>query len=418
MQKRFRGIPRFDGRFQSASSDPSSSTADGGLPTAPPDLSANPNTGGAPASPTPSGGTQPPAPASGSVNLSKLYQNLESSNITSASALPDNMMTLAEALRKHFGDQAEIDVDGLTIKVKTQKGVRELEVGTQRFRGGDTRAILLLRVDKHTVRPIGNLVRYGNEYYINADLLEKIDNTSKPAQKKDDSQKPTGDKKPKRRLPKSVLYGAGLLAAGGAAVGLSRFLGGGDDDDDKKKAQSDSGGIREEVVLNSAGGGESPIRGGPAPAGGGESSIGGGPAPAGGGESSIRGGPAPAGGGSTAPNIVVSVPAPQVIREITSGEAPVQTRRKDNETVVKAGTSDGVFTLNIGADKTLILKDKEVVGEFPTSEIIRAVGQMADGKTEKEIRRSGEFDDLLKNPWFLVAIALALVAFTRRGGRE
>jgi hypothetical protein len=353
--------------------------------------------------------------------LSKLYQNLESSNITSASALPDNMMTLAEALRKHFGDQAKIDVDGLTIKVNTPKGVRELEVGTQRFSGGDTRAILLLRVDKHTVRPIGNLVRYGDEYYINADLLEKIDNTSqpkKPAQKEENKQQSTGDKKTKKRLPKSVLYGVGLLAASGAVVGLSRLLGGGDDDDDKKKAQSDSGGIREEVVLNSAGGGESPIRGGPAPAGGGESPIRGGPAPAGGGESSIRGGPAPAGGGSTAPNIVVSVPAPQVIREITSGEAPVQTRRKDNETVVKAGTSDGVFTLNIGADKTLILKDKEVVGEFPTSEIIRAVGQMADGKTEKEIRRSGEFDDLLKNPWFLVAIALALVAFTRRGGRE
>ena len=118
------------------------------------------------------------------------------------------------------------------------------------------------------------------------------------------------------------------------------------------------------------------------------------------------------------PEVIVNVPPAQVVREITSGEAPVQTRRKDNETVVKAGTSDGVFTLNIGADKTLILKDKEVVGEFPTSEIIRAVGQMADGKTEKEIKRSGEFDDLLKNPWFLVAIALALVAFTRRGGRE
>jgi hypothetical protein len=326
------------------------------------------------------------------------------------------MMTLAEALRKHFGDQAEIDVDGLTIKVKTQKGVRELEVGTQRFSGGDTRAILLLRVDKHTVRPIGNLVRYGNEYYINADLLEKIDNTSqskKSAQKEEDKHQPAGDRKPRRKLPKSVLYGAGLLAAGGAAVGLSRFLGGGDDDDDKKKVQSDSGGGTVDVVPLQSGD-AAPTTTAAAP-----TTVAAAPTTAGGQETEPKTSSPPVTVTERQrPEVIVNVPPAQVVREITSGEAPVQTRRKGSETVVKAGTSSGVFTLNIGADKTLILKDKEVVGEFPTSEIIRAVGQMADGKTEKEIRRSGEFDDLLKNPWFLVAIALALIAFTRRGGRE
>jgi hypothetical protein len=189
-------------------------------------------------------------------------------------------------------------------------------------------------------------------------------------------------------------------------------LGGGDDDDDKKKAQS--GGTVEVVQLNSEE--DTPTAITPIPT----TTT---PAP-------TTASPAPTAQKTdtppvtvtertqTEPKIVVNVPPAKVVQEITSGEAPVQTRRKDNETVVKAGTSDGVFTLNIGADKTLILKDKDVVGEFPTSEIIRAVGQMADGKTEKEIRRSGEFDDLLKNPWFLVAIALALVAFTRRGGRE
>jgi len=410
MRKQFTGVPKFDpsGRFSRGprggqQSPPTDPTSGGGLPSGTPASPAPSNTGGASVS---------------SVDLSKLYQNLEPSNVTSASALPNNMMTLAEALRKHFGDQADIDVDGLTIKVKTQKGVRELEVGAQRFSGGDTRAILLLRVDKDTVRPIGNLVRYGDEYYINPDLLEKIDNTSqpkKPAQKEEDKQQSAGDRKPKRKLPKSVLYGAGLLAAGGAAAGLSRFLGGGDDDDDKKKAQSGGGSGTVDVV---------PLDGGASPPL---------PNPETKAEDDKQQAPAPArdkaDGPQTdkpivtvtergKPKIVVNVPPAQVVREITSGEAPVQTRRKDNETVVKAGTSDGVFTLNIGADKTLILKDKEVVGEFPTSEIIRAVGQMADGKTEKEIRRSGEFDDLLKNPWFLVAIALALVAFTRRGGRE
>jgi len=416
MQKRFGGIREFNpgGRFQSVSSDPQSQSTDpaagGGLPTAPPDASAG-RTGGtanSPAQPNnnPSAGTPPSASASGFVNLSRLFENLKPLNIANAPSRP-NMTTLAEALRKHFGDQADIDVDGLTIRVKTQKGVQELEVFTQRF-GSDTRALLRLRVDKHTTRPIGNLVRYGDEYYIDADLLGNIDGTSQPqkqTQKNDDSQKPTDNKKTKRKLPKSVLYGAGLLASGGAVAGLSRFLGGGDDDDDKIKAQFEGGGGTTETIV-----------------------LGGGPAPASGGPAPASGGPAPASGGSpsvtvteqtqTDPKIVVNVPAPQVIREITSGEAPVQTRRKENETVVKAGTSDGVFTLNIGADKTLILKDKEVVGDFPTSEIIRAVGQMADGKTEKEIKRSGEFDDLLKNPWFLVAIALALVAFTRRGGRE
>ena len=175
------------------------------------------------------------------------------------------------------------------------------------------------------------------------------------------------------------------------------------------KAQSDDGGTVDVVPLT-------PPKSEPKPEEGGESSTGGGPAPAGGGPTAPAAGQPPV--TVTERPVVVNVPAPKVIREITSGEAPVQTRRKENETVVKAGTSDGVFTLNIDADKTRILKDKDVVGEFPTSEIIRAVGQMADGKTEKEIKRSGEFDDLLKNPWFLVAIALALVAFTRRGGRE
>jgi len=423
MQKQFRGMPQFDpsGRFQRGARQrqqppPTDPAAGGGLPTGSPNSPAAPPQGSAPAPPT----GAPPAPASGSFDLSKLIQNLQKLNIVSEPTHP-NVTTLAEALRKHFGDQAKIDVDGQTIKITTPQGVRQLEVYTRRSKG-IPRAFLRLRVDKNTTRPIGQLLRYGDEYYINAKLLKRIDQTpnpQNPAQKEEDKQQPTGDKKTKRKLPKSVLYGAGLLAAGGAAVGLSRFLGGGDDDDDKKKAQSDSGGIREEVPLNSA-------DGEPAP-------TGSEPAPAGGGESPTSGGPAPANAGPTAPTtdqprvtvterqrpeVVVNVPPAQVVREITSGEAPVQTRRKNNETVVKAGTSNGVFTLNIGADKTLILKDKEVVGEFPTSEIIRAVGQMADGKTEKEIRRSGEFDDLLKNPWFLVAIALALVAFTRRGGRE
>jgi len=429
MQKQFRGIPRFDGRFQSASPNPQSQSADpaagGGLLGAPPAQPPNPNTGGASTTPpAPPAGTPPSASTSGTVDLSKLYQNLEQLNITNAPSRP-NMTTLAEALRKHFGDQAEIDVDGLTIKVKTPKGVQELEVFTQRFGGSDTRALLRLRVDKHTTRPIGNLVRYGDEYYIDADLLGNINNTSqpqKPAQKKDDSQKPTDDKKPKRKLPKSVLYGAGLLAAGGTVAGLSRFLGGGDDDDDKKKAQSENGGgtgplgtqVREVIQLKPANNNQDGTESEKRSVNGKQNSAEGGPNPAKGEPLSVT----VTERTQTQPNIVVNVPAPQVIREITSGEAPVQTRRKDNETVVKAGTSDGVFTLNIGADKTLILKDKDVVGEFPTSEIIRAVGQMADGKTEKEIKRSGEFDDLLKNPWFLVAIALALVAFTRRVGRE
>ena len=416
MRQKFTGLPEFDpsGRFQrgkqGGQSSPADPAAGGGLPGAPPAQPPNPNTGGASTTPpVPPAGTPPSASTSGAVDLSKLYQNLQQLNIASEPTHP-KVTTLAEALRKHFGDQAKIDVDGQTIKITTPQGVRQLEVYTRRSQG-NVRAYLRLRVDKNTTRTIGQLQRYGDEYYINANSLKNIDKTPKPAQKKDDSPKPTDDKKPKRKLPKSVLYGAGLLAAGGTVAGLSRFLGGGDDDDDKKQ------GLQfEEVPLNPKSDEPSPAGGGPSPAGGGESPIGGGPAPPGGGPTAPTAGQPPV--TVTERSVVVNVPAPQVLREITSGEAPVQTRRKDNETVVKAGTSDGVFTLNIGADKTLILKDKDVVGEFPTSEIIRAVGQMADGKTEKEIRRSGEFDDLLKNPWFLVAIALALVAFTRRGGRE
>ena len=422
MRQKFTGLPEFDpsGRFQRGKQGGQSPPADpaaGGLPGALPAQPPNPNTGGTQTTPpAPPAGTPPSAPASGAVDWSKLYQNLKQLNIASEPTRPQ-VMTLAEAFRKHFGDQAKIETDGRTIKITTQQGVRELEVYTTRPNKGNARAYLRLRVDKNTTRRIGQLLRYGDEYYIDVKSLKNIDKTPKPAQKKDDSPKPTDDKKPKRKLPKSVLYGAGLLAAGGTVAGLSRFLGGGDDDDDKMKAQSESGGgIREEVLLSSAGGGESPAGGGAAPAGGGESPTGGELAPAGGGPTAPAAGQPPV--TVTERPVVVNVPAPKVIREITSGEAPVQTRRKENETVVKAGTSDGVFTLNIDADKTRILKDKDVVGEFPTSEIIRAVGQMADGKTEKEIKRSGEFDDLLKNPWFLVAIALALVAFTRRGGRE
>ena len=427
MQKLFGGISGFNpsGRFQgvggqSQQSPPADPAAAQGLPPAPPAQPPDPNTGGAAAPPAPPTGAPSAPPASGAVDLSKLIQNLQKLNIASEPTHP-KVPTLAEALRKHFGDQAKIDVDNQTIKITTPQGVRQLEVYTRRSQG-NVRAHLRLRVDKNTTRPIGQLLRYGDEYYIDADLLEKIDKTPKSAQKQQNAQQPTDDKKPKRKLPKSVLYGAGLLAAGGAVAGLSRFLGGGDDDDDKKKAQSENGGgtgplgtqVREVIQLKPANNNQDGTESEKRSVNGKQNSAEGGPNPAKGEPPSVT----VTERTQTQPNIVVNVPAPQVIREITSGEAPVQTRRKDNETVVKAGTSDGVFTLNIGADKTLILKDKDVVGEFPTSEIIRAVGQMADGKTEKEIRRSGEFDDLLKNPWFLVAIALALVAFTRRGGRE
>jgi len=420
MQKLFGGISGFNpsGRFQgvggqSQQSSPADPAAAQGLPPAPPAQPPDPNTGGAAAPPAPPTGAPSTPPASGAVDLSKLIQNLQKLNIASEPTHP-KVPTLAEALRKHFGDQAKIDVDNQTIKITTPQGVRQLEVYTRRSQG-NVRAYLRLRVDKNTTRTIGQLQRYGDEYYINANSLKNIDKIPKPAQKKDDSQKPTDDKKPKKKLPKSVLYGAGLLAAGGTVAGLSRFLGGGEDDDDKKKAQYESGGteplqvqVRETIQLRPANNNQDETESEKKPAGG---------------SNPVKSEPNPARGEPpsvtvTERPVVVNVPAPQVIREITSGEAPVQTRRKENETVVKAGTSDGVFTLNIGADKTLILKDKDVVGEFPTSEIIRAVGQMADGKTEKEIKRSGEFDDLLKNPWFLVAIALALVAFTRRGGRE
>jgi hypothetical protein len=198
-------------------------------------------------------------------------------------------------------------------------------------------------------------------------------------------------------------------------------LGNGDDDDDKKKAQSDgSGGIREVVQLNPEDDAPTvtaftPTTTIPAP-------TATAPAPtATSGRQVVQKADPPhviVAERPKTPNVVVNAPAPQVIREITSGEAPVQTQRKGNETIVKAETSSGVFTLNIGADKTLILKDKEVVGEFPTSEIIRAVGQITDGKTEREVKRGGEFEDLLKNPWFFVAIALALIAFARRNKRE
>jgi hypothetical protein len=258
---------------------------------------------------------------------------------------------------------------------------------------------LRLRVDERTTRPVGQLLRYGDEYYIDPKSLERIDG-----------------KEPKRGLPKSFLYGTGALAAGGAAVGLSRFLGGGDDDDDKKKVQSGGdNGMTETIVLPSKEENELvPEGGGIVSRGGGLPSEGSGSVSGGGGRPAV----AVAERKQEKSSVAVNAPPIQLVREITSGEVPVQTQRKGNETVVKAETSNGVFTLNIGVDKTLILKDKEVVGEFPTSEIIRAVGQMKDGKTEKEIRRSGEFDDLLKNPWFFVAIALALIAFTRRSRRE
>jgi hypothetical protein len=402
MRQKFTGVPGFDpsSRFQrggrSGQSPPANSAAAGGLPQAPPASSAPPT--GAPSA----------SPASGSVDLSKLIQNLEKLNIASEPTHP-KVTTLAEALRKHFGDQAKIDVNGQTIKVTTPQGVRQLEVYTRSYKG-KKRAYLRLRVDERTTRPIGQLLRYGNEYYINADLLRNIDKTPRQTQKRDDSQKP----EPKRKLPKSVLYGAGVLAAGGAAVGLSRFLGGGDDDDDEKKAQSDSsGGIEEVVQLN-------PEQGAPPATAFVPTAPTSAPTTTSDGRAVQKVDPprVTVTEQPKTPNVVVSVPAPQVIREITSGEAPVQTQRKGNETIVKAGTSDGVFTLNIGADKTLILRNNEVVGEFPTAEIIRAVGQIKDGRTEKEMKRSGEFDDLLKNPWFFVAIALALIAFTRRNKRE
>ena len=187
MRQKFTGVPEFDpsGRFQRGKQGGQSSPADpaaGGLPGAPPAQPPNPNTGGAAAPPAPSTGAPSAPPASGAVDLSKLIQNLQKLNIASEPTHP-KVTTLGEALRKHFGDQAKIDVDGQTIKITTPQGVRQLEVYTRRSQG-NVRAYLRLRVDKNTTRTIGRLERYGDEYYINANSLKNIDKTPKTAQKR------------------------------------------------------------------------------------------------------------------------------------------------------------------------------------------------------------------------------------------
>ena len=88
-------------------------------------------------------------------------------------------------------------------------------------------------------------------------------------------------------------------------------------------------------------------------------------------------------------------------------------REKDG-TQVRAETSGGVYGINIGTIDTLILRDDKVVGKVPTADVIAAVEQLRAGKTERELKKSGMFDELFKSPWFFVALALALVAFTRR----
>jgi len=70
--------------------------------------------------------------------------------------------------------------------------------------------------------------------------------------------------------------------------------------------------------------------------------------------------------------------------------------------------------LNITPARTQLVVDGRPQAEFPTAAVMDAVARAREGDTTRQAKNNTMWGDLMKNPWFFVALALAAYAFTRR----
>jgi len=89
-------------------------------------------------------------------------------------------------------------------------------------------------------------------------------------------------------------------------------------------------------------------------------------------------------------------------------------RVEDSGRVVRGRVGNQDARLEITPTRTRLIVDDQPRGEFSTLALMDAAQRVQDGDTLRQARNNNLWGDLLKNPWFFVALALAVYAFTRR----
>ena len=93
---------------------------------------------------------------------------------------------------------------------------------------------------------------------------------------------------------------------------------------------------------------------------------------------------------------------------------PTDVRVEDNGRVVRGRVGNQDAQLEITPTRTRLVVDNQPRGEFSTLALMDAAQRVQEGDTLRQARNNNLWGDLLKNPWFFVALALAVYAFTRR----
>jgi hypothetical protein len=93
---------------------------------------------------------------------------------------------------------------------------------------------------------------------------------------------------------------------------------------------------------------------------------------------------------------------------------PTDVRVEDNGRVIRGRVGNQNAQLEITPTRTRLIVDDQPRGEFSTLALMDAAQRVQEGNTLRQARNNNLWGDLLKNPWFFVALALAVYAFTRR----
>ena len=221
-----------------------------------------------------------------------------------------------------------------------------------------------------------------------------------------------------RAIKTTLVLGASAAAAAGGIALLSG--GGGDDDRLQARNQKEAA----ETAPN-------PNGSAPPPTGGGASPAPNGGAGGGGGETL---GKTDGDGGDTppAPTVVDTSPLADEQRSETAAAENkdkrepsrdlkypdklevTDVRRDNNGQVIHGRVGNQEARLEITPTRTRLVVDDQPRGEFSTLALMDAAQRVQDGDTLRQARNNNLWGDLLKNPWFFVALALAVYAFTRR----
>jgi len=79
-----------------------------------------------------------------------------------------------------------------------------------------------------------------------------------------------------------------------------------------------------------------------------------------------------------------------------------------------ADTPQGQLQFRLDPKRSQVLVDGKVVGEFDTFTLFDALQRIQEGESLKKIERKDPFGELIRNPWFIIAVLTALIAFSRK----